>query len=81
MAPAELQVKLRDIEKLLRQQIRTKTLTEDAFVYMALLVNEDCPKNAAELISLVGDFMTDGMAYTDEEAYKHCESIIRMLHE
>lgn len=37
---------------------------------MSLIVNEDCPKNAPELISLIGDFMTDGMAYTEEEAYK-----------
>jgi hypothetical protein len=61
--------------------VRTKTLTDDAFVYMSLLVNEDCPKNAAELISLIGDFMTDGVAYTDEEAFKHCETIIKILHD
>jgi HSP90 family molecular chaperone len=70
---------LKDIEKILRQMIKTKTLTEEAFVYMALLINEDCPKNAAELVSLIGDFMTDGMSYTDEEAFKHCESIIRTI--
>lgn len=59
---------LKEIEKLLKQQIKTKTLTEEAFNYMALIVNEDCPKNAAELVSLIGDFMTDGMAYSEEEA-------------
>ena len=69
----------KEIEKLLRQQVRTKTLTDDAFVYMSLLVNDDCPKNAAELVSLIGDFMTDGMAYSDDEALKHCETIIRIL--
>ena len=69
----------KEIEKLLRSQIRTKTLTDDAFVYMSLLVNEDCPKNAAELVSLIGDFMTDGMSYSDDEAFKHCETIIRIL--
>ena len=37
---------------------------------MALLVNEDCPKNAVELSSLLSDFLTDGMSYTGEEAYK-----------
>ena len=72
---------LKEIEKILRSQIRTKTLTDDAFVYMSLLINEDAPKNAAELSSLISDFMTDGMSYTDEEAYKQCEHIIKVLHE
>ena len=72
---------LKDIEKILRQQVRTKTLTDDAFVYMSLLINEDAPKNAAELASLIADFMTDGMSYSEDEAYKHCETIIRILHE
>lgn len=75
------QQKLKDIEKLLRSTVKAKTLTDDAFVYMSLLVAEDCPKNAAELVSLIGDFMTDGMAYTDDQAFHQCESIIRMLHE
>ena len=59
--------------------IKTKTLTEEAFIYMAMLINEDAPKNAAELVSLIGDFMTDGMSYSDEEAFKHCETIIRTI--
>ncbi len=70
---------LKDIEKILKQMVKTKTLTEEAFVYMALLINEDCPKNAAELVSLIGDFMTDGMSYTDDEAFKHCDSIIKTI--
>lgn len=48
---------------------------------MSLLINEDAPKNAAELASLISDFMTDGMSYTEEEAFKNCETIIRILHE
>jgi len=72
---------LKDIEKILRVQVKTKTLTDDAFIYMSLLINEDAPKNAAELSSLIADFMTDGMSYTDEEAYKQCEHIIKILHE
>jgi hypothetical protein len=72
---------LKEIEKILRAQVRTKTLTDDAFVYMSLLINEDAPKNAAELSSLIADFMTDGMSYTDEEAYKQCEHIIKVLHD
>jgi ABC-type multidrug transport system ATPase subunit len=47
---------------------------------MALLIIEDCPKNAAELSSLISDFLTDGMAYTDEEAYRNCDNIIKILH-
>lgn len=46
---------------------------------MALIVNEDAPKNAAELITLIGDFMTDGMAYTEDEAFKGCEIIMKHL--
>lgn len=46
---------------------------------MSLIVNEDCPKNAAELISLIGDFMTDGMAYTEEESYKQCENLMKIF--
>jgi hypothetical protein len=48
---------------------------------MSLLINEDAPKNAAELSSLISDFLTDGMSYTDDEAYKQCELIIKILHE
>ena len=72
---------LKEIEKILRTQVRTKTLTDDSFVYMSLLINEDAPKNAAELSSLISDFMTDGMSYTDDEAYKQCEHIIKILHD
>ena len=61
--------------------MKTKTLTEEAFVYMSLIINEDQPKNTVELVSLIGDFLTDGMAYTEEEAYKQCETIIKIFHE
>lgn len=37
---------------------------------MALLVNEDCPKNSIELVSLLTDFMTYGMTYSEEEVSK-----------
>ena len=46
---------------------------------MSLLVNEDCPKNHVELVSLIIDFMTDGMTYTEPEAAKICETIIKVL--
>ena len=46
---------------------------------MALIVNEDAPKNSAELISLIGDFMTDGMAYSEEEAFRVSEQIMKTL--
>eukprot|EP00347_Sterkiella_histriomuscorum_P009134 403342390 len=70
---------LKEIEKILKSQIKTKSLTEEAFTYMSLIVNEDAPKNAAELISLIGDFMTDGMAYTEDEALKASEHIMKSL--
>jgi len=32
---------------------------------MALLINEDCPKNGKELEGLIGDFLSDGLAYRE----------------
>lgn len=46
---------------------------------MSLIINEDSPKNTVELISLIGDFLTDGMAYSEDEAAKLCETIIKAL--
>lgn len=46
---------------------------------MAKLVNEDCPRNASELYNLVGDFLTDGMCYSEEEAFKICDIVIKIL--
>ena len=71
--------KIKDIEQILRNHIKSKTLTEDAYQYMSLLVNEDCPKNTVELVSLVGDFMTDGMVYQEHEVKKHCETMMKLF--
>jgi hypothetical protein len=70
---------IKEIENLCRRHFKSKTLTEDAYVYMAKLVNEDCPRNAQELYGLVGDFLTDGMTYTEDEAYKICEILSKIL--
>ena len=70
---------VKQIEGILRNYIKSKTLTDDAYNYMSLLVNEDCPKNHVELVSLIIDFMTDGMTYTETEATKICETIIKVL--
>lgn len=59
--------------------MKTKSLTDEAFKYMSLIINEDSPKNTVELISLIGDFLTDGMAYSEDEAAKLCETIIKAL--
>jgi hypothetical protein len=48
---------------------------------MAKLVAEDCPRNPAEVFVLIGDFLTDGMVYSDEEALKICETISKSLNE
>ena len=45
---------------------------------MALHINEDRPKNAEELVSLIGDLINDGMS-NKEEAFKHCDSIISTI--
>jgi len=70
---------IKEIETLCRRHFKSKTLTEEAYVYMAKLVNEDCPRNASELYGLVGDFLTDGMSYTEEEAFKICDIVIKIL--
>lgn len=39
---------------------------------MALLINEDAPKNVNELHALIIDFLTDGHQYTPEEGHAFC---------
>jgi hypothetical protein len=48
---------------------------------MALLVNEDQPKNAKELSGLLGDFLTDGMTYTEEESFKTCTLMFKQFND
>jgi uncharacterized protein YacL (UPF0231 family) len=64
--------KITEIESILHKNVKSKTLTDDAFNYMALLINEDCPKNANELNALIGDFLSDGMTYSEQESLKLC---------
>ena len=71
--------KLPAIENLARQYIKSGTLPDEAFDYIAKLVEEDCPKNGPELYSLIGDFLTDGMVYTEDEAFKICEVMAKIL--
>ena len=78
--PAEAdEHRLKEIERVLRAHVKSKSLTDEAFLYMALIVCEDSPKNAAELAALIGDFLTDGMAYSEEEAFRQCETIVGLL--
>ena len=72
ISPAEA---CKEIEILCRRHIKSKTLTDDAFSYMSRLIQEDAPRNATELNALIQDFLTDGMCYTDDEAYKICDVI------
>ena len=46
---------------------------------MAKLIEEDAPRNAAELYGLIADFMTDGMVYTEDAAFKMCEVMSKIL--
>lgn len=46
---------------------------------MAKLIMEDTPRNAPELFGLIGDFLTDGMVYSDDAAYKICEVMSKIL--
>lgn len=64
-----------EVEGLTRQHIKHSTLPEDAYTYIAKLIMEDAPKNAAEMFALIGDFLTDGMVYNEDDAFKVCEVI------
>ena len=46
---------------------------------MTKLIEEDTPRNAAELFALIGDFLTDGMIYTQDSAFKVCEVMSKIL--
>lgn len=68
-----------ELESILRKNVKSKTLTDEAYAYMSELVSEDCPKNAKELNQLIGDFLTDGMAYSEEGALKLCHQLQKMF--
>lgn len=68
-----------ELEAILRKNIKSKTLTEEAYSYMALLINEDAPKNFNELNDLIIDFLTDGHAYTEEEGHAFCVTIYKLF--
>jgi len=65
--------KIEEIESILTKNIKSKTLTDEAFGYMAMLIIEDAPKNAKELYALLNDFLTDGMTYSEENSMKLCQ--------
>jgi len=71
--------KLKEIETILRKNVKSKTLTDEAYAYMALLIVEDVPKNAKELVHLIGDFLTDGMTYDETESMKICTTVSKLF--
>ena len=71
--------KITEIDAILRKNVKSKSLTDEAYGYMAQLITEDCPKNAKELRGLIGDFLTDGMAYTNETSLKLCQILHKMM--
>jgi len=71
--------RIAELEAILIKNIKSKTLTEEAYHYMALLINEDAPKNTNELIDLIIDFLTDGSAYSEEEGHGFCATIYKLF--
>jgi len=65
--------KILEIESILHKNIKSKTLTDEAFTYMSLLISEDAPKNSKELYALINDFLTDGMTYSEDNSMKLCQ--------
>lgn len=76
MTPEEI---IKEIDSLCRKHIKSKTLTDESFSYMARLINEDSPKNATELYGLITDFLTDGMQYSEDDAFKVCDLLSKIL--
>lgn len=70
---------VKEIEVLCRKHIKSKTLSDEAFNYMSRLIAEDAPRNASELYGLIQDFLTDGMTYSDDEAFKLCDILSKIL--
>ena len=73
--------KIQELENILTKNIKSKTLTDDCYSYMSKLVFEDCPKNAKELYGLINDFLSDGLAYNQDEAMKLCQQIYKLITE
>lgn len=46
---------------------------------MSKLVYEDAPKNPTELFNLIKDFLTDGMQYNEDEAFKICDILQKIV--
>ena len=72
---------IEELEKILVENINNTTLPDEVFNYMACMINEEPSKNGIELYNLIGDFVTDGMAYSREEARELCEVLVKTLHQ
>ena len=63
-----------DIASILWQQI-SRTEIHVFIDYMTHLIHEEPPNNKVDLFKLIGDFLTDGMVYSNEEGLTLCESL------
>ena len=72
-------VDIKEIENLCRRHIKSSALTEEAYIYMAQLIAEDCPRNSIELWNLINDFLRDGVVYTDEDSFKVCDVLQKIF--
>ena len=63
-----------DIAQILRKNIVRPEI--HAFIdYMTHLIHEEPPNNKVDLFKLIGDFLTDGMVYSNEEGLALCEAL------
>ena len=49
--------------------------------YMASLIKEEPPSNEVDLFKLIGDFLTDGMIYSKQEAQEICKKLNKIFSE
>jgi len=49
--------------------------------YMASLIKEEPASNEVDLFKLIGDFLTDGMIYSKQEAQEICKKLNKIFSE
>jgi hypothetical protein len=67
------------VEAIIHNNVKSKSLPAEAYEYMAQLIVEDSPQNHSELISLLGDFLSDANEYNEERSAHICEHILKSL--
>jgi len=71
-------MKVEDVEQFLSNTI-DRTGLEHYYNYLAQMLLEEPPLTAEDCFELIGDFLTDAMVYTTDEAIHLCGQLIRVF--